>query len=193
MKTTAKAALISTGLALSLGLGLPLSAEETTNLDEFNSIDISGGPEVTVYPSDTFRIVALNDDAEEDYEFYVRRGTLYIKCERRHCPRRSDAEYAVYASDLTHLEVAGGGSITLDGDFDDVGTMSIEIAGGGHIDLEDVSISDMDVDIAGGGKVDATVTDQLSVDIAGGGTVHYSGDPKIKMSVAGGGEVSRKD
>lgn len=90
------------------------------------------------------------------------------------------------ADDL-EISIAGSGDVRLDGAGKD---LAVSIAGSGDVDLANFEVENCEVSIAGSGDCEVNVIGQLKVSIAGSGDVKYKGKPaKVQSKVAGSGDV----
>lgn len=85
-------------------------------------------------------------------------------------------------------DIAGSGDMNIDGDANEV---SIDIAGSGDFKGLDLRVKEAEISIAGSGDVSIHAEEELSVNIAGSGDVEYVGEPNIKQRINGSGSISR--
>lgn len=84
------------------------------------------------------------------------------------------------------ISVAGSGDVKLSGTADKV---SVSIAGSGDVDIQDLKAQNAKVSISGSGDCKVDVSGALDVSIAGSGDVAYKGSPRVSSSVSGSGKV----
>lgn len=114
------------------------------------------------------------------------------------------------AGEKLNIELAGSGTIALDGDYRDMHTEiagsgeislrgsaarhEVEIAGSGELSAAGLATRVSEVEIAGSGDCEIAVSDALMVEVAGSGDVVYHGTPgTIRKDISGSGSVRAAD
>ena len=184
-------------------------ATESREVSEFDEIAVFGSGEVVV---DVTGTESLSIEAEDNImpllTTEVRNGVLELEVEGNVSPTR-DITYTVTAATLTGVSIAGSGDVTAtgvesdefgveiagSGDVSPAGTaaaLSVEIAGSGRFQGEDLVVATATIDVAGSGDAVVNATEKLDIDIAGSGNVEYIGHPTVTQSVSGSGEVRQR-
>lgn len=86
--------------------------------------------------------------------------------------------------------IAGSGDIQIGGKAE---TASFEIAGSGDIAAKGLLANTGEASIAGSGSVTCNVAQSLKAGIAGSGDIFYTGSPTVDTDISGSGKVKRVD
>ncbi|PUZ27367.1 Putative auto-transporter adhesin, head GIN domain [Chitinophaga costaii] len=187
---------------------------QTRSVAAFQKISVSGPIDVALMQGPTQDLVISGDDNLLKYvELKNENGELTIKMRNG---GRFDVEenfkVRVSTPNLKAINVAGSGSITLQGGYSSEEELSSEIAGSGNINGK-LDVPLFKASIAGSGsyhvegqtrKVAVTVmgagdfhgfnllAENASADIAGSGTVEVSASVNLQANIAGSGDVRYK-
>ena len=182
---------------------------KTYTLEPYSKIDISGGYEVSLVPSESHEVILkVDENLVDEIKIYVRGNRLIIESERMlHSPEGIKLEIPAYniseltssgasnissydpiKSDNLAIQLSGAGKIDLQLDVVEV---SIELSGAALVYLEGMA-QRLDVDMSGAGSLEADEFEVVDCDIeisgVGSALVNVSG--KLDAQVSGLGKVS---
>jgi len=101
-----------------------------------------------------------------------------------------DMVVSKYRGDSLSFELAGAGTLEIDGE---VGDFSVNVSGAGEVDARDLIAENVDINMSGAASADIFVTGRLDADVSGVGSVEYWGNPeKRNTQVSGIGSIKRR-
>jgi len=180
----------------------------TYNLDPYNEIEISGGYEINLVPSESREVILkVDENLVDEINIYVRGDRLIIESERMlfspkgimiEIPAHNITELTSSGasniicndplkSDELTIELSGAGKIDLHLDVADV---SVELSGAALVYLEGVARS-LDVEMSGAGSVEADGLEVVdcNIDISGVGSALVNVSGSLDAQVSGLGSV----
>ena len=176
--------------AFALAASAPALATEIVPLQQFRSVELRGGGEITVVPGSVQRVTILQGSTSYT-RFHVDGGRLRIDACYRQCPRNFNLQIRIESTNVPDVGISGGGAITAARGFAPQNQLSAAVNGGGTIDMRALDAVDVSAAVNGGGRIFVRPRTSLSAAVRGGGEVRYSGNPQVSMAVAGGGDVRR--
>jgi hypothetical protein len=177
--------------ALVFAASAPACAAEDIPLPNFNSVEFSGGGDVSIVPGPVQRVVLLSGSTQFTSFVVDRNGQLRIFACNERCPRNYPLHIRIEAPRVPNSAIRGGGTIAAAPGFGPKSRLSAAIQGGGTIDMRAVDASDVSAAVDGGGTISVRPR-TLSAAVHGGGEVRYLGNPQVSIAVAGGGDVRRE-
>ncbi|MBC8507766.1 MAG: DUF2807 domain-containing protein [Chloroflexi bacterium] len=166
---------------------------ETRQVNNFDSIDLSGVGEVIITQGGSESLsIETDDNVMKHLKIVVENGTLKLGFEEGFqsiTPTR--LVFSVGVDDLTGLTVSGSGDIKADALKTD--RLDVTVSGSGSVQVADLSVSKVTVDISGSGKVNlgGDAADQV-VTISGTGE-YLAGDvcsTSVEIDVSGSGDAT---
>ncbi|WP_207421293.1 head GIN domain-containing protein [Desertivirga brevis] len=186
---------------------------ETRNLRDFNTINLSGSKHVTVEYGDEYKVeLRGSSNLISKYKTTVRGNSLTLGYETRSNIIDDDIRVHIVTPEIEELNLSGSGKFSIS-DFTESDRLRIRISGSGKVKIEDsfevdkadIHISgsgeadlhhlearDADVDISGSGEAWLGISDFLKARISGSGKVYYWGNPSVDSRISGSGKVIRK-
>ncbi|WP_207531888.1 head GIN domain-containing protein [Desertivirga arenae] len=184
--------------------------EETRNLRDFNTINLSGSKHVYVEYGDEYKVeLRGSSNLLSKYRTDVRGNSLNLGYETRSNIIDDDIRVYIttpeieevnlsgsgkfFISGYTEAErfrvrISGSGKVKVEDDFE-VDKADVRISGSGEADLDQLEAHEADIDISGSGETWLEVSDFLRARISGSGKVHYWGNPSVDSRISGSGKV----
>jgi len=203
-------------MALSLLVSFSLMAQsgkKTYDLSGFNSIALGVSVDVHIMQGDYKVAVTGPAKAIEQLEIATNKESLAIGTNKKAKGMKwksEDVDVFVTMPSIKNLSIGGSGDIIMEDAFENQGDMnvsiggsgdvklqgsakmvSINVAGNGDVDAENLKSASCEISIAGSGDVTIGPSKELDVSIAGNGDVKYKGEPKIRKSIVGKGDVNK--
>jgi Putative auto-transporter adhesin, head GIN domain len=205
--------LLIAALVLVAGCGGGDRITETRAVAPFERLEIADSVDVQVVPGDGSEVrVAAGENVIDRVVTTSSGGVLTIDIRDRGIVIGSDplddVEVQVPVSDLTAVDIAGSGDVTLEGLDQDALEIRVQGAGeveaGGRVDeltasiqgagdarLLRLSTRNARVVVQGAGDAELNVSDELDVTIQGAADVSYTGDPTVRSDIEGAGDLNR--
>ena len=179
--------------AFALAASAPALATEIVPVQQFRSVELRGGGEITVVPGPAQRVTIIQGSTSHTRFDVDGQGRLRIDACYRQCPRNFDLKIRIESPNVPDVGISGGGAITAARGFAPQNQLSAAVNGGGTIDMRALDAVDVSAAVNGGGRIFVRPRTSLSAAVRGGGEVRYSGNPQVSMAVAGGGDVRREN
>lgn len=183
---------------------------EKRNLPTFTAIESNGSFEVEIVCQQAQNLeIEADDNLLPLISTEVKNGTLVIQS-KKHFSTRSPLKIRISVPDVTKIELAGSGDMSLS----DVKNESLEIeltgsgdihasgiskktvlslTGSGDIDTKGLQSELSKVEILGSGDITVSPKQSLEAEIMGSGNVTYFGDPQdVKKEITGSGRIIKK-
>ena len=184
--------------------------EESRNVPEFSSIDLSGVYEVIVRCGQKQEVIVFGDDNVVphvktevngnvlkvflDHSISTRNKIKLILSANRIDSLKVSGTANVDISRLNNksfnLKISGTGHVKAEGLSD---ALEITMSGAGNADAKNLTAKTAVVDMSGAGNVVLSASDELIVSIRGVGNVFYYGNPgRVVKNVSGVGKILRR-
>lgn len=169
----------------------PALAAEVVPVQNFNSVELRGGGDVTIVPGPTQRVTILNGSTQFTSFRMRQNGQLEIDGCNARCPRNYNLQIRIESPQLPNVAVKAGGTIVAARGFAPQRDVSAAVSAGGTIDLRAVEAEEVSAAVNAGGDIYVRPRLRLSAAVNSGGDIHYSGNPQVSMAVSNGGDVRR--
>jgi len=179
--------------ALALAAAAPAVATEVVPLQQFRSVELRGGGDVSIVPGPVQRVTLLQGSTSYTRLHVEPNGKLIIDACYRNCPRNFDLQIRIESPDVPILAISGGGAITTAPGFRQQDRLVAAVNGGGTINARALNVVDATAAVNGGGRIFVRPRSALAAAVHGGGEIRYGGNPQVSMAIAGGGDVRRED
>ena len=185
-------------MTLALLPGLAVAAEETRELDDFDTVHFVLPYEVEFVQSDEpYLTLEGDEDAIADVKTRMKGGTLKIYKDNGSWFNWGNGEPVVITVGYTELEginMAGSG----DGYAEvlDNAELELKITGSANLEVDEVQADNVQISIAGSGNVQLNEVDvdTLTARIAGSGDIRLEGRAVTqKVSIAGSGDFRAQE
>ena len=174
--------------------------EQDIELPAFEAIDAKGAVCV-VFTQDSVCSVRVrgNEKCIADYTFDVNEGELKVKPKDYTgsvSNRTASITLFITAPNLTEIEFSGAGKLEMPTSVALPGTLDIEMAGAGEINIADLSAESLDVEMSGAGKCDlakVTTTGDIEIEVSGAGDVNanvFCQNLNVELNGAGSAVLS---
>jgi len=177
--------------AFALAASAPALATELVPVQQFRSVELRGGGEITVVPGPAQRVTILQGSTSYTRFTVDGQGKLKIDACYRQCPRNFNLQIRIESPRVPDVAIQGGGAIKATGGFAAQNHLSAAINGGGTIDMRSLDAVGVSAAVNGGGRIFVRPRNQLNAAVRGGGEIRYIGNPQVAMAVSGGGDVRR--
>jgi len=163
-------------------------------VDNFKKISVAGSPDVTFTQKSGRPEVEVytSDNIVDLLDIKVKDNTLYIGFKKDVNVSYKKLEVRVSAETLNGISVAGSGDVFLKNGLQTNDNLSINVAGSGDINADNITCNNLKVSVAGSGdmvlrNVTATGTE---ASVAGSGSATITGTTQTATySVAGSGDL----
>ena len=186
--------------------GSGVSVTDRREVAPFSSVELAGANTVVIHVGAQLSVAVTGDDnLVSRVTTVVRDGQLVID-NAGSFTTKSPMQVAVSVPSLDGVELAGAGTVTVDGvenaafsaELGGDGTLlaagtvqlvTAVLAGHGTLDLHDLVATDGTAQLQGTGTIRIHTTSTLDATLTGTGTILYGGDPTVTVRNTGSGVV----
>ena len=186
--------------------GSGVSVTDHREVPRFASVELAGANTVVIHVGTPLAVAVIGDDnLVGRVTTMVRDGRLIID-NAGSFTTKAPMHVAVSVPSLDGVELAGAGTVTVDGvrggdfgaELTGDGTLVVSgtvqrvtgvLAGAGTLDLHDLLARGAKAQLAGTGTIRIHATSTLDTNLSGTGTILYGGDPTVTIRNTGTGMV----